>query len=83
MKAIETKYLGATDRRGSRIVASDSDGNRVTIPYPHEASGEACHRLAAEALRAKMGWAGKMISGATKTGYAFVFVANGQPLEAV
>jgi len=84
MKAIETKYYGPTNTRGSRIVASDSDGNRVSIPYPHELSGEACHWKAADTLRVKMGWAGKMIGGGTKAGYCFVFVtdADGQPMEA-
>lgn len=47
MKAIETRYHGPTDTRGSRISAFDSDGNRVSIPYPYELSGEAVHRKAA------------------------------------
>jgi hypothetical protein len=74
MKAITTKYHGATNTRGSRISASDMDGNRVSIPYPHDLSGEAVHRAAAEALCAKMGWTGELAGGATKDGYAFVFV---------
>jgi hypothetical protein len=74
MKAIRTKYHGATDTRGSRISASDEDGNRVSIPYPHELGGENCHRKAADALCAKMGWTGELIGGALKDGYAFVWV---------
>jgi len=50
-KAITTRYCGPTDYRGSRIIASDSDGNRSTLPYPYELSGEACHLKAAEAER--------------------------------
>lgn len=74
MKAIETKYHGPTNRRGSRIVASDGDGNRATISYPYQLSGEAVHRAAAVELCRKMGWSvGRMIGGATKHGYAFVF----------
>ena len=73
-KAIVTTYRGPTDTKGSRITASDGDGNRVTIPYPHELSGEFVHRKAAEALRDKMGWTGPLVGGATKTGYAFVFI---------
>lgn len=73
MKAIVTKYHGPTDTRGSRISASDGDRNRVSIPYPHELSGEACHRKAAEALKAKMGWKGVLIGGGLKNGYVFVF----------
>jgi len=75
MKAIVTTYHGPTDTRGSRIVASDSDNNRASIPYPHELSGEACHRKAADALCAKMGWKGELIGGGLKNGYVFVFVS--------
>ena len=73
MKAISTKYLGPSNVRGSRIKAYDEDGNQATINYPHELSGEAVHRQAAEALRDKMGWTGTLIGGGTKEGYVFVF----------
>ena len=32
-KAIITRYLGPTNTKGARIVASDGDGNRITVPY--------------------------------------------------
>ena len=73
MKAIQTTYFGPGNVRGARIKATDNDGNSVIIGYPHELSGEACHRKAAEALRDKMGWKGALIGGALKRGYAFVF----------
>ena len=75
MKAIKTKYKGPTNYRGSRIIASDEDGNKITISYPHELSGEAVHRKAAEALCAKMKWGGaeNLIGGSLKNGYVFVF----------
>jgi hypothetical protein len=73
MKAIKTKYKGPTNTRGSRIIASDEDGNKVTISYPYELSGEDCHRKAADALCAKMGWTGELIGGSLKNGYVFVF----------
>lgn len=73
MKAILTRYKGATDRRGSRIIATDSDNNRMTIPYPHELNSEEAHRKAAEALRDKMKWNGKLTGGGLKNGYAWVF----------
>jgi hypothetical protein len=75
MKAIVTKYLPATNFRGSRIKASDLDGNSITIPYPHElnwSNGET-HRKAAIALCDKMGWYGRLVQGSLKTGYAFVW----------
>jgi hypothetical protein len=73
MKAISTRYLGPTNYRGARITAFDSDRNRITVSYPHGLSGEAVHRVAAEALRDKMGWTGRLIGGATRDGYVFVF----------
>jgi hypothetical protein len=73
MKAIKTKYKGPTNYRGSRIIASDEDGNRITISYPYELSGEAVHRKAAEALCEKMGWGRDLIAGSIKNGYVFTF----------
>jgi hypothetical protein len=73
MKAIKTKYKGPTNTRGSRIIASDEDGNKVTISYPYELSGEDCHRKAAVALCEKMGWGRDLVSGSLKNGYVFVF----------
>ena len=73
MKAIQTKYVGPTYTRGSRIIATDCDGNKVTISYSHELRDE-IHRKAAEALCAKMGWTGKLVSGSIKNGMVFVFV---------
>ena len=77
MKAITPKYKGAKNSRGAKIVATDSDNNRISISYPYELSGECVHQKAAEALRDKMGWKGKLIGGAIKGGYAFVFAASG------
>jgi len=73
MKAIKTVYHGATDTRGAKIVASDGDGNRVSIAYPHELSGMDCHAKAAAALCAKMGWKGTLHGGGLKGCYVFVF----------
>ena len=75
MKAIETHYLGATNFKPSRVVASDGDGNRIIMSWPSRDTTEAAHRVAAEALRDKMGWAGELVGGATKRGYTFVFVS--------
>jgi len=72
MKAIVTKYHGPTNTRGSRISASDGDGNRVSIPYPHELDREDGHYKAACALRDKMQWGGDLIGATIKGGYVFV-----------
>ena len=74
MKAIQTKYLPCTNTRGSRIKAWAEGGNQVTVPYPHELSGQAVHRLAAETLCKKLGWTGALLGGGLPNGdYAFVF----------
>ena len=75
MKAITTKYHGPTNTRGSRVSASDSDGNRVSIPYDHALDSEEIHRKAAVALCARMKWPGAdaMVGGSVKNGYVFVF----------
>ena len=50
MQAIQTKYLSATNTRGSRIKATCDRGS-VTIPYSQVATtGEAAHRDAVHAL---------------------------------
>ena len=75
MKAITTKYHGPTSTRGSKVSASDKDGNRVSIPYDHALNSEEAHRKAAVAFCAKMKWSGAdtMVGGSIKDGYAFVF----------
>lgn len=52
MQAIQTKYIPATNFKGSRIKATCDRGN-ITISYPDELSGDACHIAAADALVAK------------------------------
>lgn len=73
MKTIVVKYHGATESRGSRLSATDESGNRVVIPYPHEAHD--APEAAARALCEKIGWKGKMISGSGVKGrFTRVFV---------
>ena len=74
MKAIETKYLPATDCRGSRYKAFDCDNNSVILAPNPGLDSVSQHRRVAEALRDKMNWTGELIGGATKHGYAFVFL---------
>lgn len=74
MQAIRTKYHGATNFKGSRITATSASGIKVTIPYPHELSGQACHQKAADALCDKLNWPkDRLIGGGLSDGYVFVF----------
>jgi hypothetical protein len=76
MKAIQTKYHGATNYRGSRIIATADDNPRLTQPYNREgeATEEDVHRRAAYALRDKLGWKGELVGGWKKDSYYWVFV---------
>jgi hypothetical protein len=77
MQVIQTRFLCPTNTKGARIKATAAAGT-VTIGYPHELSGQACHRKAAEALAEKFGWVGgkygPLVGGQLANGdYAFVF----------
>jgi hypothetical protein len=76
MIAIQTKYIGASNTKGSRIKAWTVNGQSVTIPFPHEFSNEKCHFQAVKALVEKYGleWdISNMRFGGVKEGYVFCF----------
>lgn len=87
MQTILTKYLPATNTRGARIKAVQSgwsdkrECNSVTIPYPHELSGDETHAVAARLLAEKLGWHGEMVCGSlgawSEFANVFVFVDRG------
>lgn len=77
MQAIQTKFIGATNTKGSRIKATCAAGS-ITIKYPNELSGQAAHRAVADALVVKLGWIepnyGPLVGGCLPDGsYCFVF----------
>ena len=76
MKAITTKYHGPTDRRGSRFIADDGDGHRVTVSYDHALNSEQNHARACQALKDKMKWEGDMVGGGTKDGMVWAFLES-------
>ena len=61
MKTIRTRYLGPTNYKPSRIKASDSDGNSITVSYDYDADNP--HWEACKALMEKLGWKGEMCEG--------------------
>ena len=78
MKAIETRYLGATIMRSSRIVATTEGGNRLTIAYDSEREPDVNHAVAAQALMDKLEWGGTMTGGHTARGMVWVFTGGRQ-----
>ena len=82
MKAIQTRYLGPTNVRGSRIKAFAEGGNQLTVSYDHDSDNP--HRDAAVALCKKLGWAGTLAEGGLPNGdCVFVFCDATSCLTAV
>jgi hypothetical protein len=79
MQAIQTKFLGPTNHRGSRIKATCEAGS-ITVPWDHGADIDANHGYVAMMLAQKLGWTGdeygELKSGClpNNAGYAHVFV---------
>lgn len=76
MVAIETRYLGPTNTKGARIVATAQTRNRIVIPWFSSLGHTENHARAAKALRSKLDWNGLMVGGGTKLGMAWVFINN-------
>jgi len=79
MIAIHTKFVSATNTRGSRIKSYTSSGFTATIPYPHEKSYELCHFEAVKALVEKhnLDWnLDDMRYGDSADGKGYVFCFN-------
>lgn len=72
LKAIETKYHGPTNTRGSRHSAKAEGGHRIMVCAPMELGIVECHAYAAKQLAEKLGWTGRWYIGGTKAGYVFV-----------
>ena len=74
MKAILTRYLPATNYRGSRIKASAEGVPSLTIGYPHEYNTSKAHGHAAKLLRDRQGWNTRMVGGGLPNGdYCWCF----------
>ena len=75
MKAIVTKYLPATNSKGSRVKAGAFGVKPVTLPWDHALNTEENHLWAALKLCEKQGWPNDIVSGGLpdQSGYAFCF----------
>ena len=74
MKAIKTKYIGPTNTKGSRMRATDEDGNSVTITWDDSLDSLANHEAGAVALCNKTDWVGNLVGGHLKNCMVWVFV---------
>ena len=76
MKAIRTRYHGASNVKGSRISATDGEaypGHRLIMPYDAALNSADMHRKAAYAFRDKLGWKGELIGGGFQNDVYWVF----------
>jgi hypothetical protein len=82
VKTITSTYYGATNTRGSRVVARDEDGHRAVTRWDSDLSDSANHDEAARALCVRMNWLGQdLVRGATKRGYVYVFDAPSERVK--
>jgi len=76
-QAIETKYYGPTNHKGSRIrVKAEAGTQWFSWDYSKEVSEN--HAICANMFANDLGWLehSKLIGGGTQTGYVFVMVDN-------
>jgi hypothetical protein len=77
MQYISTKYLSATNTKGSRIKAKASSASEsITIAYDYSIDCEQAHAKAAMQLANKLDWKGEYASGGNDTGYVFTFIGS-------
>lgn len=73
-QSISTKYLGATNYRGSRVKARSSSGLSLTVSWDDALGSDENHTAAARALAAKLGWSGRWVAGGASDGRGNVYV---------
>lgn len=71
-QAIETRYLGPTNHRGSRIVATTPSGHRLIHDWDRSLGTEGNHYIAARILQSNLGWEYIVAGGSTKVGFVWL-----------
>jgi hypothetical protein len=71
-QSIETHYVGPSNHRASRVIATTPGGHRLTHHWDYSLNSDQNHHAAAEALRAKLDWQPIVAGGSTKRGYAWI-----------
>ena len=70
-QSIETKYVGPSNHRGSRVIATTPGKQRRVHNWDYALSIEGNHYAAAEALRTELEWPSIKAGASTKAGYAW------------
>ncbi len=77
-KAIQTKYVSATNTKGSRLKAWSEGNKPIFVSYDHDYDGQENHAHAAVAFAKKMKWEGTLIGGGLPDGsLVWVFKKSG------
>jgi hypothetical protein len=79
-QSIQTKYIGPTNARGSRVSAISASGARIVIEWDDALNTDENHKAAAMALARKLNWAGTWHAGSTPHGCVFV-QSTGDPYD--
>jgi len=77
MLAIHTKYISASNTKGSRIKARSDNGHSVIVSFDHSLHGHLVHFEAVKALVAKhkLNWdISNMCYGGSSDGKGYTFV---------
>ena len=74
-QAIVTKYIPASNTKGSRVKARAAAGS-VTLSWDDSLNTEANHARAAEALACKQGWPGQWFMGGLPDDRGYCFVSS-------
>ena len=86
MQAITTKYIAASNYRGSRIVAQ-AEAGKVYLSWEHGLNQDNNHLAAAVALAKKFGWKGQIVGGhlprTNSSHMAWVFVNEFSPTATI
>ena len=75
MLTITTRYHGATDTRGSRVIATATVNNRrrsIRVPFDYAAGAYGTHEAAARALGERFGLKVYDACEGTRTGWRFL-----------
>lgn len=80
---VEVSYHGPTNTRGSRLVAKDNAGRKVSVPYDHGLSDEQNYDRAAAALWSRLGRVGegKKLYSRTLKGGKRIYLATPAVLD--
>jgi hypothetical protein len=71
-QSIQTKYIGPTNTRGSRVSATSASGHRIILEWDDALNTDDSHKAAAAALARKLDWHGVWACGAAPQGCVFV-----------